>query len=255
MKRLKIFALFLVLISVFLSAPLQTVAEEEAKDTNQENIAAFQKMLDFVGDTKKLSVTVESSYDALQNSGQLLEFGAVSTWHIKRPDKVRVDVVLRDGNQRHFYFDGSTITLYDKDQNVYAVVEKKGNIDQAFDYFIDDLGMPLPLAELFSEDHPFSLKEDIKSSTYLGDSTISGAVCNEYAFRSEEIDLQLWIEQGENPLPKRFVITYTDSDGQPQYRAQFTGWNLEAEVPDSLFEFTPPKDAEKIRFSKEIVKQ
>lgn len=255
MKRLKSLALFVVLISVFLSTPFQTEAEEEAKDTNIENIAAFQKMLDFVGDTKKLSVTVESNYDALQSSGQLLEFGAVSTWHIKRPNNVRVDVVLRDGNQRHFYFDGSTITLYDKDQNVYAVVEKKGNIDQAFDYFIDDLGMPLPLAELFSEDHPFSLKEDIKSSTYLGESRISGTSCSEYAFRSEEIDLQLWIEQGENPLPKRFVITYVYAEGQPQYRAEFRDWNLSAEVSDSLFKFTPPKDAEKIRFSKEIVKQ
>lgn len=255
MKQLSRLALLLFLITVSVSASVQTVAEEETKDTNKENIAAFQKMLDFVGDTKKLSVKVQSSYDAVQSSGQLLEFGAVSTWHIKRPDKVRVDVVLRDGNERHFYFDGSSITLYDKDQNVYAVVEKKGNIDQAFDYFIDELGMPLPLAELFSEDHPFSLKEDIKSSTFLGESTISGASCDEYAFRSEEIDLQLWIEQGENPLPKRFVITYTDAEGQPQYRAQFSEWNLEAQVPDSLFEFTAPEDAEKIRYSKEIVKQ
>jgi len=254
MKLLSRLVLLLLLISLSVSVSLQSVAEEKAQNTNAENVEAFQKMLDFVGVTKKLSVTVESNYDALQNSGQLFEFGAVSTWSIRRPDKVRVAINFRDGNERNFYFDGNTITLYDKDENVYAMVEKKGNIDQAFDYFIDQLGMPLPLAELFSEDHPFNLKQDIKSSTYLGDSTISDVLCNEYAYRSDEIDLQLWIEQEKNPLPKRFVITYVHSDGRPQYRAQFRDWNLSAEVPDSLFKFTPPKDAEKIRFSKEIVR-
>jgi len=245
--------LVLVIFSVSFAVTLQSLADEKkVEDTNADNVAAFQKMLDFVGKTKKLSVTVDSNYDALQQSGQLLEFGTVSKWHIKRPDKVRVDTKYWDGNERNFYFDGKTITLYDKDQNVYAVVDKKGNIDQAFDYFIDELDMPLPLAELFSEDHPFNLKEDIISSTYIGDSTINDVLCDELAYRTDEIDLQLWIEQ-QNPLPERFVITYVDADGQPQYRAQFRDWNLSANVPDSLFKFTPPKDAEKIRFSKEML--
>ena len=113
--------------------------------------------------------------------------------------------------------------------------------------------MPLPLAELFSEDHPFNLKEDIKSSTYIGDSTINGVLCEELAYRTDEIDLQLWIEKKMNPLPKRFVITYMNAEGQPQYRAQFRDWNLTAQVPDSLFTFTPPKEAEKIRFRKEMM--
>ena len=108
--------------------------------------------------------------------------------------------------------------------------------------------MPLPLAELFSKDHPFDLKKDIKSSTYLGNSTINGVSSDDLAFRTENIDLQVWIADQKDPLPQRFVITYNNSPGKPQYRAQFNKWDLSPELPDSLFEFTPPKDSEKIEF-------
>ena len=199
-------------------------------------------------DSKKISVSVESNFDAVQNSGQMIEFGTVSDWYIKRPNKVRVEVKDRDGNEKSFYFDGNTITFYDKYQNVYAQVNKIGDIDQAFDYYMDELDMPLPLAELFSKDHPFNLKKDIKSSTYLGSSTINGVSCDDIAYRTEDIDLQVWIAQQKNPLPQRFVITYNSSPGKPQYRAQFKNWDLSPNVPDSLFEFKPPEGAEKIKF-------
>ncbi len=247
-------AFVLILISSVLTISLLLNAEETNKDSNTENINELLKTFDFIGDTKKISVSVESSYDAVQKSGQSIEFGAISNWHIKRPNKVRIDIKNRDGNERNFYFDGNTITLYDKDQNVYAEVNKKGSIDQAFDYYMDELDMPLPLAELFSKDHPFDLKKSITSSTFLGDSTINGYLCDDLAYRTEDIDMQIWIQQQKNPLPHRFVLTYNNSPGKPQYRAQFKNWDLSPKVPDSLFKFKPPKDAEKIQFSPRIKK-
>jgi len=61
--------------------------------------------------------------------------------------------------------------------------------------------------------------------------------------------VQLWIAKGDQPLPRRMVITYTRAEGQPQFRAQFSDWNLSPEVPDSLFAFTPPTGAVKIAFA------
>ena len=37
--------------------------------------------------------------------------------------------------------------------------------------------------------------------------------------------------------------------GQPQFRAQFSDWNLVAEPPDSTFTFTPPEGANRIPFA------
>jgi len=248
MNSISRLAFAFLIISALIPIPLLSIADETVKNPNTENVSELQEMFDFIGDSKKISVSVESNFDVVQSSGQIIEFGGTSHWQIKRPNKVRVDLKDRDGNERTFYFNGNKITLYDKDQNVYAEVSKKGNIDQAFDYYMDELDMPLPLAELFSKDHPFDLKKDVKSSKYLGNSTINGVSCNDLAFRSEDIDMQIWISQQKNPLPQRFVITYTDSPGKPQYRAQFKNWDLSPNLPDSLFEFKPPEGAEKIKF-------
>jgi hypothetical protein len=45
------------------------------------------------------------------------------------------------------------------------------------------------------------------------------------------------------------VITYTAAEGQPQFWAQFSDWNLSPDVPDALFAFTPPEGAAKIAFA------
>jgi len=247
------FIVFLFLVLGFTTT--NSISQETgSQDIDSESIADLQKMFDFISQTETISVTTESNYDARQKSGQFIEFGAISKWYIKRPSHVRVDIENRDGTERSFYFDGNSLTLYDKNQNVYATVIKKGNLDQAFDYYMDELDMPMPLAELFSEKHPFDINKSVISSMYVGESKINGFACDDLAFRTEEVDLQVWIEQGKKPLPQRMIITYKESPESPQYRARFSDWNLSPKLKDSLFEFKPPKDAEKIQFSPRINK-
>jgi hypothetical protein len=45
------------------------------------------------------------------------------------------------------------------------------------------------------------------------------------------------------------VITYKKAEGQPQFWAQFSDWNLSPDIPDSLFVFTPPEGAAKFAFA------
>ena len=245
---------FAVLIVLGITTPNSISQETGSQSIDSESIADLQTMFDFISQSEKISVTTESNYDAPQKSGQLIELGVIANWYIKRPNHVRVDIENRDGDERSFYFDGNSITLYDKNQNVYATVVKKGNLDQAFDYYMDELDMPLPLAELLSEKHPFDINKNVISSMYVGESKINGLACDDLAFRTEKIDFQVWIEQGKKPLPQRMIITYKDFPGSPQYRARFGDWNLSPKLKDSLFEFKPPKDAEKIRFSPMINK-
>jgi hypothetical protein len=63
------------------------------------------------------------------------------------------------------------------------------------------------------------------------------------------VNFQIWIADGDQPLPQRLVLTYPKASGQPQFRAQFIGWNLAPEVPDSLFAFAPPAGANRIPFA------
>jgi len=70
--------------------------------------------------------------------------------------------------------------------------------------------------------------------------------CHHLAFRQEGIDWQIWIEDSDQALPRKLVITLKEQPGHPQYLALIDKWNLTPDAPDSAFEFTPPAGAKRI---------
>ena len=66
------------------------------------------------------------------------------------------------------------------------------------------------------------------------------------------MDLQIWIADGDRPLPLRIVLTYVDEPGQPQFRAQFLDWKTEPPGATDAFRFTPPPAARKIAFAVQV---
>ncbi|MFY9942197.1 MAG: DUF2092 domain-containing protein, partial [Desulfobacterales bacterium] len=66
------------------------------------------------------------------------------------------------------------------------------------------------------------------------------------AVRSAEVDLQVWITQGDQPLPRRVVLTYKNAPGRPQFRADLSDWDLSPKLAADSFAFTPPAGAEQI---------
>jgi hypothetical protein len=134
-------------------------------------------------------------------------------------------------------------------ENVYATAAKPGTLDEAIDYFMNNLDMRFPLADLLSSKLAETLPARVRAAYYVEAASIAGVPCDHLAFRGDQTDGQLWIAQGDQPLPYRLVITYKKAEGQPQYWAQFSDWNLSPDVPDSLFVFTPPEGAVKIAFA------
>jgi hypothetical protein len=228
------------------------VAAQESKTaqpaTEGQATPVLKRMADFLSKAPRFSTTVEIGFDVVQDSGQKIEFGETRKITIRRPDHVRIETTKRDGSVSGFFFDGKEIAVFNVQDKVYATVPKPGTLDAAFDYFTDDLDMRLPLADLLSSDLPKLLQERVREVDYVGQAAIAGVPCDHIALRGDRVDIQFWIAKGEQPLPHRLVITYTLAEGQPQFWAQFSEWNLSPEVPDSLFAFTPAAGAAKIAF-------
>jgi hypothetical protein len=235
-----------VLAGVLAGTPTPSPAGPER---DGQAMTTLQRMADLLSQAQRLSVTAEISFDVVQESGEKLEFGETRQIVIGRPDRVRIDITKRDGGTSGFIFDGQAISVFNAKENVYATAAKPGTLDEAIDYFINDLDMRFPLAELFSSELAEALREKVRVAYYVEPATIAGVSCDHLAFRGDHADLQLWVARGDQPLPGRIVITYKDAVGQPQFRAQFSGWNLAPDVPDSLFVFTPPAGAAKIAFA------
>lgn len=218
----------------------------------QEATALLKQMADFIAKMQRFSVTMRIDYDVVQESGQKIEFGEIRKVTIRRPDRLRAEVERSDGDQGLVVFDGKDIAVFNAEENVFATASKPGNLDQAITYFLKDLRMRMPLALLLVSTFPTELERRVKTVEYVERTTLLGVPCDHLAARSETVDFQIWIAQGDQPLPQRVVITYKQAEGQPQFRAQFLNWNLAPELSESLFTFAPPAGAERIPFLAQV---
>ena len=251
MKKLR-WVLLVLLLMVFCQIGGSFAATEEASapsPIDPDAMAILMKMADFISKAKSFSVTIESGYDSVQDNGEKIEYGGTRKLIIDRPNRARENVEQRDGTQADFIFNGKEIFFYNAKDNVFGRIERPGTIDDAMEYFTEELDMRLPLSELFLVDLPTILREQVLILDYVDKQKIEGADCDHLAARTENVDFQVWIEQGAKPLLRRVIITYKNALGQPQYRAEFSDWNFSPKITDSLFTISPPKGAEEIPFA------
>ena len=231
-----------IIVALLMASIRPSVAGGEVKAA----AARLEAMANLLAKTPRLAVAVDCTYDVVQDSGEKIEFGERRELTLRRPDRARVDVTRRDGSRRRLLFDGTQLTAFDLDENVYATVQKPGTVDAALAYYTQDLKMRLPLRELFAADFPQQLKDVLGSARLVGKETIRGVATDHVAFRGDTADVQFWIARDGDPLPQRIVITYRLAEGQPQFEADFHGWTFKPEVPDSAFTFIPAAGAERI---------
>jgi hypothetical protein len=248
MKRVLIGVLVLAAALAPLTGFATTATTTQNNDVEPDAMAALMRMATALADAERFSVTADISYDVVQRWGQKIEFGSVRRVTVRRPDRLRADVVDRDGTRTGITFDGRAISVFLPDRRVYAVAPRAGSLDDALTYFVEQLDMRLPGRELFSSDLPQRLQARVESARVVGMETVRHVRCVHLALRADDVDIQVWTQAEGTPLLRRLVITYRQVVGQPEFRADLTDWNLSPEVPDALFDFTPPAGAERIPF-------
>ena len=75
---------------------------------------------------------------------------------------------------------------------------------------------------------------------------MGGVECDHYAYRSADVDYQVWIASGQ-PLPLKLVVTSKKIPAAPEYTAAMTG-TLRPKIDDGSFAFMPPEGATNIPF-------
>jgi hypothetical protein len=216
-------------------------------DVEPQARALLGKMSDFLGNQRQFSVQADGSTEVVLQSGQKVEFDHSSDVRVKRPDKLRSD---RRGEKMdaEFYYDGHSFTLYGKNVRYYATADAPGTIDEALDAARERLGIEAPAADLLYSKPADILMEDVVSGTYLGTVAVRGVSCHHLAFRGNETDWQIWIEDGPRPVPCKFVITSKKVQGSPEFMVEFSKWNFSPRLGDEVFHFTPRGNDKRIDF-------
>ena len=210
--------------------------------------ALFKAMSDYVGAQKAISFAMDTNLEVVTKEGQKLGLASSGTVVLNRPGKLHV---TRSGGFANVevVFDGKTLTLLGKDENLYGQAEIPGTIDHLIDEVRDKFHRPVPgadllLANIYEEHMP--LVVDVKD---LGSGVIGGVECDHLAFRTSEVDWQIWIAQGDRPYPCRYVITSPKVAGSPQYSVDVRDWKTGGEVAADDFSFKIPSGAKKVEAS------
>jgi hypothetical protein len=205
----------------------------------------FKAMSDYLAAQKVMSMEIDSILEVVTKDGQKLALASSGTLTLNRPDKIHV---TRKGGfaDIEFVFDGKTATLLAKHANAYAQAEVPGTIDHLIDELRDKYKRPVPAADLLMSSPYNQLMPLVVSTKDLGSGVIRGIECDHLAFRTEEVDWQIWIAQGARPYPCRYVITSNKVTGSPQYTIDVRSWKTGGQVARDKFSLQIPKGAKKM---------
>ena len=214
-------------------------------------VNALRTMGAYLRTMKSFGVDVKGARDEVMDDGQKILISGTVKYLVRTPDRLRAEINT-DRKQRTIYFNGKTLTLYAPRMHYYATVAAPPTNEQVLDTLRAKYDVELPIADLFLWGTPRDGVNDLTQARYIGPSTVDGIQTDQYAFRQEGTDWQIWIEQGSRPLPRRLVITSVDKPEAPQYFATMM-WDLTANTDDSNFMFEPPKDAKQIPWNQTTV--
>lgn len=205
----------------------------------------LKAMSDYMAGQKAISFDYDANFEIVTTDDQKIALASSGAVSLARPDKIRASRVGGFANVE-MVFDGKTLTLLGKNANIYAQVDIPGTIDHLVDELKDKYHRPLPAADLLLSNVYDQLMPEVLDVKNLGSGVIGGTECDHLAFRNKEVDWQIWIAQGDQPYPCRFVITSKLVAGGPQYSIQVRNWKTGSGVSSSDFTFKAPADAKSV---------
>jgi hypothetical protein len=225
---------------VLMAGPVQAA---EGLDPGADEI--LRSMSTFLAAQKAFSVSADISAEIITRDGQKLQFNAHSDLLMQRPAQFYSHRRGRFADVELF-LDGRQLTIYGREMGAYVQFETPGTIDAAIDAIEAGGGPGLPASDLLLSDPYRALSSGVTSSGYYGRSFVNGVECHHLAFREADVDWQLWVKVGDEPLPMKYVITTKWITGAPQFSVQLGDWNLQPAIPAGRFTFRPAPDAVRV---------
>ena len=224
---------------------LAAQAQPAGIDTEAQRL--LKASTDFLAKQQQFSADTRVTLEVVLKSGQKIEFNHTARQSVQRPNKLRAE---RTGDlvQQVFTYDGKSLTLFNPQDKVYAQVPAPDTLEGMIEFARTKLDIVAPAGDLLNKNAYDILMDGVTEGIVVGKAVIEGVLCDHLAFRAPHVDLQVWVQQGAQPLPRRLVITTRDLDNAPQFAVTVTKWNLKPSFGAQTFSFTPPAGAKKVDF-------
>lgn len=212
-------------------------------------IDALKEMSNYLMSAKTLGIVSHASRDVVTNNGQRIQMEGVATYKVKRPGFV-IDYVS-DIKSRRFIYDGKNFTVYSPKLGFYATAPAPGTNKEVLETLYNKFGIALPLEDLFrwgSEGENAARIQALRSAYKVGRATVDGVPTEHFAFREDDVDWEVWIQEGDQPLPRKLVIVDRNDPAKPAFTSRLQ-WQINPTFTDADFAFVPDANAKRIQLA------
>lgn len=237
----------LALALVLLVPPGAARAEEAPAPAPTPQVGeVLHAMSQYLAKAKAYSYHAEVEFDHILPGGPKIRLSGAVDVAVKRPGSLFVDY-RDDISDRVVWFEKGQLTLFDPVASTYAKISGPKDIDGMVAELEKDHGMALPLGELAESDPEAVLSRGVTVAHYVGVHDVEGILCHHVVLHRDDLDLQVFVEVGDKPLPRKLVFEYPGKLGSPQYTASITEWSFEPPAAD-LFTAKVPEEAAEVEF-------
>lgn len=232
-------------------ASAQTAAAPAAAPVvTAESSQALDRMGAYLRSLKTFQVVSTASTEEVYPNGQKLQFLQKTSYLVGGPEMINVEVTT-DRQSRRFYYDGKTLSVVAPRSKMYTNLPVTGTIGEVLTKAYDRFGIEFPLQDLFRWGTPAATADRPSEGFKVGVAQLGAHATDHFAFRQDGVDWQVWIDQGDKPLPRKMVIANTEDPTQPEYVAYFE-WDLSPSIAPGAFQFKPGADDKMIEAAKAV---
>ena len=242
-KRSVLITLHLAAVMLF-TAPV-LAADAPAIDPRADQI--LKATADYLKGAKEFVFHADITIDDILPSGPMIQYSGSLKAGVRRPNKAR-SLFSGDLRNSSSWYDGKTFTMLNKNLNLYAQWPAPSKLDTTMDKLQEKLGVSLPLSSLYYSDPYKRWMDGAFVVIYAGEHLVNGQPTHHIIMIQEDVDAQVWIDEGKQLVIRKVVLTYKNVPGNPQFTAIFSDWDFSPRLSDLLFAFSPPRGADKIEF-------
>lgn len=239
-------AAFLLAFSLWLSGAPAWAADPKAPATPPQASDVLRAMSAYLAKQKSFTYHAEIEFDQVLPGGPKVRLSGALDMAVARPGSLHVDY-RDDIMDRLIWFEKGLVTIVDPFGNTYAQVSGPKDIDGMVAKLEKEYGATLPLGELAESDPYAVLTRGVESAHYVGVHNVEGIYCHHVVLQRKDLEIEVFVEVGDKPVPRKLVFEYLSQPGSPQFTASITDWSFEAPKA-GLFVPKIPKGAGKVDF-------
>ena len=240
----------ILIILVTLLGSAAAFAQSSHPNWDADAVEVLKKMDAYTASMKQFQITAESYYDARLDELTVVSNPSATVLTVDRTGSMHsMHSATNDGlHTSEIYLHKGVLTLYSNKHNFYSRAEVPEDLEVALLFALEEFDVETPLLDFLILSSLDSLVSNDESVRYLTDkSPIRGVDCHHIIISGPHVDLQVWIEEGDRPIPRRTLMTIKTVHGLPRHDV-FIDWPAELDPDASTFEFEPPDGALEIEF-------